>query len=198
MQQKIVSARERIAVLSEKSGDDLSLRAALDRDAAQFPDLAAAEPNPEAERVQPLSSRASSAQAPRWCKKCKVVFEGSACSKGHPNYLYSYKLPADAGAVASRGDLGATPSSSPRSPKKMSRPSWNKDVDEEAPPPQVNSSANEAQRFLQEQARLQKVKAAEAKKKRADKRLRRLSTKPSDDPSVAAALRQAAVAAADG
>ena len=31
----------------------------------------------------------------RWCKRCKAVFEGSACGKGHPNYLYSQKLPAE-------------------------------------------------------------------------------------------------------
>jgi hypothetical protein len=85
---------------------------------------------------------------------------------------------------------------SPRSPLNMSRPSWNRDVDEEAPPPQVNSSTNDAQRVLQEQQRLQRVKTAEAKKKRAEKKLRKLSSaKPSDDPDVVAAQRQAAIAA---
>jgi hypothetical protein len=206
MEQKIVDARKRIAVLSARTGDGLSLRAALDRDTAKFPDLAPAEPNPEAERVKPLSPHVGSAQSPRWCKRCKVVFEGSACSKGHPNYLYSHKLPAEAGVVPSRDDLGATPqavgmapASSPRSPKKAHRSSWNRDVEEEASSPKTNSStgANEAQNFLQEQARLQKIKAAEAKKKRAEKRLRRLSAKPSDDPSVAAALKQAAAAVAE-
>ena len=204
IEQKIVGARKRIAVLSARTGDGLSLRAALDRDAAKFPELVAAEPKPEAQAVKPLSLRAVSTQGPRWCKRCKAVFEGSACSKGHPNYLYSQKLPPEAEAVTTRDHLGPTPTQpaaelarakvSPREAKNVHRPPWNREVEGDSAP---SPTANEAQNFLQEQARLQKIKAAEAKMKRAEKRLQRLNSNPSDDPSVAAAQRQVALAAAE-
>ena len=191
IEQKIVGAKKRIAVLSTKTGDGLGLRAALDRDAAKFPELVAAEPKPEAQAVKPLSLRAVSTQGPRWCKRCKAVFEGSACGKGHPNYLYSQKLPAEAEAMPTRDHLGPTPSqpAAELARAKVS-PRWDRKVEEDASSP----TTNEAQNFLQEQARLQKIKAAEAKMKRAEKRLQRLSSKPSDDPSVAAAQRQVALA----
>ena len=34
----------------------------------------------------------------RWCKKCKVVFEGKACLEGHPNFMYTRRIPKEAGA----------------------------------------------------------------------------------------------------
>ena len=168
MEQKIVDARKRIAILSTRTDDAPNLRAALDRDAAKFADLAPAEPNPEAESVKPLSARGGGAQDLRWCKRCKEVFEGSACSKGHPNYLYTHKLPADVEGVVRPASAEistaaeTTPArASPRSPRKVQRSSWDTEVEEAAPPTRVQSSTNEAQNFLQEQARLQKIKAAE-------------------------------------
>jgi hypothetical protein len=39
----------------------------------------------------------------RWCKKCKVVFGGSACLQGHPNFMYTRRIPEEAGALCMAG-----------------------------------------------------------------------------------------------
>ena len=36
----------------------------------------------------------------RFCKKCKVVFDGSSCPKGHANFQFTKKLPENEGASA--------------------------------------------------------------------------------------------------
>ena len=35
----------------------------------------------------------------RWCKKCKVVFGGSACLQGHPNFHVHAQNSKEAGAL---------------------------------------------------------------------------------------------------
>ena len=42
----------------------------------------------------------------RWCKKCKVVFGGSACLQGHPNFMYTRRIPEDAGALSMAEEAG--------------------------------------------------------------------------------------------
>jgi hypothetical protein len=43
----------------------------------------------------------------RWCKKCRVVFEGSACLQGHPNFMYTRRIPKEAGALSIAEVAGA-------------------------------------------------------------------------------------------
>jgi hypothetical protein len=205
---KLVEARKRIAVLSTRT-DGPTLRKALDRDAADFPDLAPVEPAPEAEEAHPPAARTPKAAAgPRWCKKCQVAFEGDACSKGHPNFLYTRKVPPEAKPPPRPASSSPAPApapappagAAPRSPRKMKRnTSWDGEKPPAAAPAATTHAAmNEAQVALQEQARQQKLKAAEAKKKRAEKKLRRMSAMADTDAQkMAAAQAQAAAATAE-
>eukprot|EP01052_Picozoa_sp_SAG31_P024668 SAG31_NODE_2115_length_6416_cov_20.056989_2_plen_108_part_00 len=36
----------------------------------------------------------------RWCKKCKALFDGKACSNGHANFMYLKKIPPEQAANA--------------------------------------------------------------------------------------------------
>jgi hypothetical protein len=61
----------------------------------------------------------------RWCKTCKVVFAGSGgkftCPGGHPNFLYTKKLPDSEVAAVRRRPLPRQPAACPRVPSRATQ-----------------------------------------------------------------------------
>ena len=49
-----------------------------------------------ADEASPLKAPVVDEVAPRWCRKCKVVFTAPTCPEGHANFMYTKKIPADA------------------------------------------------------------------------------------------------------
>ena len=57
------------------------------------------------------------ADGPRWCKKCKEVFEGKVCKGGHANFMYTVKIPEGQGGAA----LAAAPPVQKSEPETMQK-----------------------------------------------------------------------------